>query len=56
MTSRISVIPLFFEQIKGNKSTTFTDPKMSTYMMNLDETVDLALFSFEHGKNGDIFV
>ncbi len=56
MASRGSVIPLFIEQIKNGKPITITDPKMTRFMMSLDEAVDLILFAFENGKNGDIFV
>jgi len=56
MASRGSVIPLFIEQIKTNKPISITDPDMTRYMMTLDEAVDLVLFSFENGNNGDIFV
>ena len=56
MASRGSVIPLFLEQIKDNKPITITDPKMTRFMMSLDEAVDLVLYAFENGKNGDIFV
>jgi UDP-N-acetylglucosamine 4,6-dehydratase len=56
MASRGSVIPLWIEQIKSGKDITITDPKMTRFMMTLDDAVDLVLFSFEHGKNGDLFV
>lgn len=56
MASRGSVIPLFIEQIKSGKPITITDPKMTRYMMSLDEAVDLVLFAFENGENGDIFI
>jgi UDP-glucose 4-epimerase len=56
MASRGSVIPLFLEQIKLNKPITITDPSMTRFMMSLDEAVNLVLYAFEHGKNGDIFV
>lgn len=56
MASRGSVIPLFLDQIRDNKPITITDPKMTRFMMSLDEAVDLVLYAFEHGKNGDIFV
>jgi UDP-N-acetylglucosamine 4,6-dehydratase/5-epimerase len=56
MASRGSVIPLFIEQIKAGKSLTITDPEMTRYMMTLDDAVELVLFAFEHGNNGDIFV
>jgi UDP-N-acetylglucosamine 4,6-dehydratase/5-epimerase len=56
MASRGSVIPLFIEQIKAEKPLTITDPDMTRYMMTLDDAVDLVLFAFENGNNGDIFV
>ena len=56
MASRGSVIPLFMEQIKAGKSITLTDGNMTRYMMTLDDAVDLVLFAFQHGENGDIFV
>ena len=56
MASRGSVIPLFVELINGNKELTLTDPKMTRFMMTLDEAVDLALFAFSEGNPGDIFV
>jgi len=56
MASRGSVIPLFIEQIQSGKPLTLTDPSMTRFMMNLDSAVDLVLFAFEHGNNGDIFV
>jgi UDP-glucose 4-epimerase len=56
MASRGSVIPLFIDQIKAGKPITITDPDMTRYMMTLDDAVDLVLFAFEHGNNGDIFV
>ena len=56
MASRGSVIPLFIEQIKSGKPITLTDPNMTRYMMTLDDAVDLVLFAFDHGNNGDIFV
>lgn len=56
MASRGSVIPLFINQIKNGRPLTITDPKMTRFMMSLEEAVDLILFAFEHGKNGDIFV
>lgn len=56
MASRGSVIPLFIEQIKQNKDLTVTDPNMSRFMMTLDDAVDLVLFAWQHGKNGDLFV
>lgn len=56
MASRGSVIPLFIEQIKAGNSLTITDPEMTRFLMSLDEAVDLVLFAFEHGKQGDLFV
>ncbi|CAA6807567.1 MAG: UDP-N-acetylglucosamine 4,6-dehydratase (EC [uncultured Sulfurovum sp.] len=56
MASRGSVIPLFLEQIKQNKTITITDPNMTRFMMSLDQAVELVLFAFENGNNGDIFV
>lgn len=56
MASRGSVIPLFVEQIKSGNPLTITDPSMTRFMMTLDSAVDLVLFAFEHGNNGDIFV
>jgi UDP-glucose 4-epimerase len=56
MASRGSVIPLFVEQIAAGKPITVTDPAMTRFMMTLDESVELVLFAFTHGENGDIFV
>ncbi len=56
MASRGSVIPLFIEQIRKGKDITITDPAMTRFMMSLDQAVELVLFAFENGKNGDIFV
>ena len=56
MASRGSVIPLFIDQIKRNEPLTITDPKMTRFMMNLDEAAQLVLFAFENAKPGDIFV
>jgi UDP-N-acetylglucosamine 4,6-dehydratase/5-epimerase len=56
MASRGSVIPLFIDQIKAGKPVTITDPDMTRYMMTLDDAVELVLFAFNHGNNGDIFV
>ena len=56
MASRGSVIPLFVEQIKANKPLSLTDPNMTRFMMTLDDAVDLVLFAFTHGENGDLFV
>lgn len=56
MASRGSVIPLFVDQVRAGKAITITDPSMTRFMMTLDNAVDLVLYAFEHGKNGDIFV
>ena len=56
MASRGSVIPLFIDQIRNNKEITITDPNMTRFMMSLDDAVDLVMFAFKNGKNGDIFV
>lgn len=56
MASRGSVIPLFIDQIRHDKTITITDPAMTRFMMSLDQAVDLVLFAFENGKNGDVFV
>lgn len=56
MASRGSVIPLFIDQIRNNKDITITDPNMTRFMMSLDDAVDLVMFAFKNGKNGDIFV
>jgi len=56
MASRGSVIPLFIEQLKAGTSLTVTDPNMTRYLMSLEEAVDLVLFAFEHGSQGDLFV
>jgi UDP-glucose 4-epimerase len=56
MASRGSVIPLFIDQIRNNKPISITDPNMTRFMMSLDEAVELVLFAFENGTNGDIFV
>ena len=56
MCSRGSVIPLWIDQIRAGKSITITDPTMTRFIMSLDEAVDLVLFAFEHGENGDILV
>ena len=56
MASRGSVIPLWIEQMKAGKNITVTDPNMTRYMMTLDDAVDLVLYAFEHGENGDLFV
>jgi UDP-glucose 4-epimerase len=56
MASRGSVIPLWIDQIKSGNPITITDPNMTRYMMTLDDAVDLVLYAFEHGNNGDLFV
>ena len=56
MASRGAVIPLFVDLIKEGKALTITDPNMTRFMMTLDDAVDLVLYAFEHGNNGDIFV
>jgi len=56
MASRGSVIPLFIEQIKAGKPITITDPDMTRYMMSLEEAVELVVYAYQHGKQGDIFV
>jgi UDP-N-acetylglucosamine 4,6-dehydratase/5-epimerase len=56
MASRGSVIPLFVEQIKAGKALTVTDPAMTRFLMSLEDSVDLVLYAFEHGQQGDIFV
>lgn len=56
MASRGSVIPLFVEQLQAGKALTITDPAMTRFMMTLEDAVDLVLYAFQNGKNGDIFV
>ena len=56
MASRGSVIPLFVSQLKQDKSLTLTDPNMTRFLMSLEESVDLVLYAYEHGEQGDIFV
>lgn len=56
MASRGSVIPLFLGQIKAGNTLTITDPKMTRFLMSLDEAVELVLFAFENGNQGDLFV
>ncbi|PSJ40079.1 UDP-glucose 4-epimerase [Zobellella taiwanensis] len=56
MASRGSVIPLFVDQIRAGKALTITDPNMTRFMMTLADAVDLVLYAFEHGSNGDLFV
>lgn len=56
MASRGSVIPLWVEQIMSGKPITITDPDMTRFMMTLDDAVDLVIYAFTHGHNGDLFV
>ena len=56
MGSRGSVIPLFLNQIKNKEAITVTDPKMTRFLMSLNEAVELVLFAFEYGNQGDLFV
>lgn len=56
MCSRGSVIPLWIEQIRSGNNITLTEPSMTRFIMSLDEAVDLVLFAFENGSNGDILV
>ena len=56
MCSRGSVIPLWIDQIRKGNPITLTEPKMTRFIMSLEEAVDLVLFAFENGENGDIFV
>lgn len=56
MASRGSVIPLWVDQIKSGNPITITDPNMTRFMMTLDDAVDLVMYAFEHGHNGDLFV
>jgi UDP-glucose 4-epimerase len=56
MASRGSVIPLFVDQVTRDQPITITDPAMTRFMMTLEEAVELVLYAFEHGANGDIFV
>lgn len=56
MASRGSVIPLWIEQMKNGQDITITDPNMTRFMMTLDDAVDLVIYAFQHGENGDLFV
>lgn len=56
MCSRGSVIPLWIEQIRSGNPITLTEPSMTRFIMSLDEAVDLVLFAFEHGENGDLLI
>lgn len=56
MCSRGSVIPLWIDQIREGNPITITEPRMTRFIMSLDEAVDLVLFAFEHGENGDLLI
>ena len=56
MCSRGSVIPLWIDQIRNGQPITVTEPTMTRFIMSLEEAVDLVLFAFEHGQNGDLFI
>lgn len=56
MASRGSVIPLFVSQLRDGKALTVTDPNMTRFLMSLEDSVDLVLYAYEHGQQGDIFV
>jgi UDP-N-acetylglucosamine 4,6-dehydratase/5-epimerase len=56
MASRGSVIPLFISQLKEGKPLTVTDPNMTRFLMSLDDSLDLVLYAYQHGQQGDIFV
>lgn len=56
MASRGSVIPLFIDQVRNGKPITITDPNMTRFMMSLDQAINLVLFAFKNGKNGDLFI
>ncbi|MFH0976560.1 MAG: polysaccharide biosynthesis protein [Spirochaetota bacterium] len=56
MASRGSVIPLFIDQIMNKKPITITDPNMTRFLMSIDNAVDLVLYAFQHGKQGDMFI
>ena len=56
MASRGSVIPLFVSQLKEGRPLTITDPTMTRFLMSLEDSVNLVLYAFEHGQQGDIFV
>jgi UDP-glucose 4-epimerase len=56
MASRGSVIPLFVSQLKAGQALTLTDPNMTRFLMSLEDSVDLVLYAFEHGNQGDLFV
>jgi UDP-N-acetylglucosamine 4,6-dehydratase len=56
MASRGSVIPLWIEQMKAGKAITITEPEMTRFMMTLDDAIDLVIYAWQHGNNGDLFV
>ncbi len=56
MASRGSVIPLFVDQLKAGQDLTITDPNMTRFMMTLEDAVDLVIYAWQHGENGDLFV
>jgi UDP-glucose 4-epimerase len=56
LASRGSVVPLFVDQVRSGKPLTVTDPRMTRFVMTLEEAVDLCLYAFEHGRSGDLFV
>lgn len=56
IASRGSVIPLFINQIVNNREITLTEPNMTRFLMSLDEAIELVLYAFRHGQNGDIYV
>ena len=56
MASRGSVIPLFVEQLTSGRELTVTDPNMTRFLMSLEDSVDLVLHAFEHGRQGDVFI
>ena len=56
MASRGSVIPLFIQQVKEGKPLTVTDPKMTRFLMSIDDAVDLVVYAYQNGRQGDIFV
>ena len=56
MCSRGSVIPLWIDQIKAGNPITVTEPNMTRFIMSLEEAVDLVLYAFEHGENGDLLI
>lgn len=56
MCSRGSVIPLWIDQIQSGQPITLTEPTMTRFIMSLEEAVDLVLFAFEHGENGDLLI